>query len=78
MQATHENLSVSEITKACFEPQNQMVKCDPRCGLFGCCLLSFPQNERNIYKLRQLSLSQFVHFFRAEPSMFTSTKYFLL
>ena len=28
------------------------------------CLLSFPQNERKIYKLRQLSLSQFVYFLR--------------
>ena len=47
------------------------------CGIFGFCLLSFPQNERKIYKLRQLSLSQFVYFLRAEPSMFTFTKYFL-
>ena len=33
-----------------------------RCGIFDSCLLSFPQNERKIYKLRQLSLSQFVYF----------------
>ena len=33
-----------------------------RCGIFGFCLLSFPQNERKIYKLRQLSFSQFVVF----------------
>ena len=40
MQATHENLSVSEITKACFEPQCQMVKCDPRNGKYmAVCLL---------------------------------------
>ena len=26
-----------------------------RCGIFAFCLLSFPQNERKIYKLRQLS-----------------------
>ena len=25
------------------------------CGIFGFCLLSFPQNERKIYKLKQLS-----------------------
>ena len=31
-RAHHEQLSVSEITTACFEPQNQMVKCDPRHG----------------------------------------------
>ena len=27
-------LSVSEITNACFEPANQMVKCDPRHGKY--------------------------------------------
>ena len=32
------------------------------CGIFGFCLLSFPQNERKIYKLRQTKLSQFVYF----------------
>ena len=29
-----------------------------RCRIFGFCLLSFPQNKRNIYKLRHLSLSK--------------------
>ena len=29
-KAYHEQLSVGEITNACFEPANQMVKCDPR------------------------------------------------
>jgi len=39
-QAYHEQLSVAEITNACFEPQNQMVKCDPRSGKYmACCLL---------------------------------------
>ena len=37
-------------------------------------LLSFPQNERKIYKLIQLNLSQFVYFLSTEPSMFTFTK----
>ncbi|KAF0310272.1 Tubulin alpha-1C chain [Amphibalanus amphitrite] len=33
-------LSVAEITNACFEPANQMVKCDPRKGKYmACCLL---------------------------------------
>lgn len=40
MQAYHEGMSVSEITAELFEPQNQMVKCDPRDGKYmACCLL---------------------------------------
>ena len=31
-KAYHEQLSVAEITNACFEPANQMVKCVPRHG----------------------------------------------
>ena len=39
-KAYHENHSVSEITNACFEAQNQLVKCDPRHGKYmSCCLL---------------------------------------
>merc|ERR1711952_14416 len=39
-QAFHEQLSVAEITNACFEPANQMVKCDPRHGKYmACCML---------------------------------------
>uniref|UniRef100_A0A8C7V5D5 Tubulin/FtsZ 2-layer sandwich domain-containing protein n=1 Tax=Oncorhynchus mykiss TaxID=8022 RepID=A0A8C7V5D5_ONCMY len=39
-KAYHEQLTVSEITNACFEPCNQMVKCDPRHGKYmACCLL---------------------------------------
>lgn len=35
-----QQLSVAEITNMCFEPQNQMVKCDPRHGKYmACCLL---------------------------------------
>ncbi|NXL63645.1 TBA8 protein, partial [Chordeiles acutipennis] len=38
--AYHEQLSVAEITNACFEPNNQMVKCDPRHGKYmACCML---------------------------------------
>ncbi len=46
-KAYHEQLSVAEITNACFEPANQMVKCDPRHGeqsqriLFSRCLCQF-------------------------------------
>ena len=39
-KAFHEQLTVADITSACFEPSNQMVKCDPRLGKYmACCLL---------------------------------------
>ncbi|TKR92873.1 hypothetical protein L596_007441 [Steinernema carpocapsae] len=39
-RAFHEQMTVAEITRQCFEPGNQMVKCDPRNGKFmACCLL---------------------------------------
>lgn len=39
-KANHEKLAVDEITKACFEPNHQMVKCDPRNGKYmAVCLL---------------------------------------
>ncbi len=33
-KAYHEQLTVAEITNATFEPANQMVKCDPRHGMY--------------------------------------------
>ncbi|EGW33808.1 tubulin alpha chain [Spathaspora passalidarum NRRL Y-27907] len=39
-RATHEANSVSEITQSCFEPGNQLVKCDPKAGKYmATCLL---------------------------------------
>jgi tubulin alpha len=39
-KASHEQLTVGDITSACFDPLNQMVKCDPRLGKYmACCLL---------------------------------------
>uniref|UniRef100_A0A8C4QQU5 Tubulin alpha chain n=2 Tax=Eptatretus burgeri TaxID=7764 RepID=A0A8C4QQU5_EPTBU len=39
-KASHEQMTVADITNACFEPANQMVKCDPRRGKYmACCLL---------------------------------------
>ena len=39
-KAYHEQLTTTEITNRCFEPTNQMVKCDPRHGQYmACCLL---------------------------------------
>ena len=41
-----------------------------RWGIFGFCLLLFRQNERKIYKVSQLNLSQFVYFLREVCSLF--------
>jgi tubulin alpha len=39
-KAFHEQMTVQEISLACFEPNNQMVKCDPRRGKYmACCML---------------------------------------
>ncbi|KAJ9578193.1 hypothetical protein L9F63_005582, partial [Diploptera punctata] len=39
-KAYHERFSIAEITSACFEPVNQLVKCDIRQGKYmACCLL---------------------------------------
>ena len=39
-KAYHETLSVANITNDCFEPQNTLVKCDPRHGKYmACCML---------------------------------------
>ncbi|KAJ8873490.1 hypothetical protein PR048_024308 [Dryococelus australis] len=38
--AYHDAMSVAEITAECFQPSNQMVKCDPRRGKYmACCML---------------------------------------
>ncbi|CAH8549732.1 unnamed protein product [Dicrocoelium dendriticum] len=39
-KAFHEKLTTPELTRSCFEPSNQLVKCDPRHGKYmACCLL---------------------------------------
>eukprot|EP00116_Pleurobrachia_bachei_P004317 sb/3464579/ len=39
-RAYHEQLAVDQITSMCFDPYNQMVKCDPRQGKYmACCML---------------------------------------
>jgi len=40
-KAYHEQLSTAEITSACFEPANQMVKCDPRHGKYMACVMLY-------------------------------------
>lgn len=57
-KAYHEQLTVAEITNACFEPANQMVKCDPRHGKYmACCML-----YRYVYKLKNVNLKAHVFF----------------
>lgn len=39
-KASHQELSVQEITNACFDSKNQMVKCNPQNGKYmACCML---------------------------------------
>ena len=39
-KSRHETFSISDITTSCFEPHNQMIKCDPQQGKYmSCCLL---------------------------------------
>ncbi|XP_033340658.2 tubulin alpha-2 chain [Megalopta genalis] len=39
-RAFHSEITTQEITQDCFEPSNQMIKCDPRTGAYtSCCLL---------------------------------------
>lgn len=39
-KAYHEQLTTPQITNSCFEPENQMVKCNPRRGKYmACCML---------------------------------------
>ncbi|KAI9618665.1 hypothetical protein KEM48_006644 [Puccinia striiformis f. sp. tritici PST-130] len=40
-KASHESNSVSDMTMSCFEPNNQMVKCDPRQGKYMSCALLY-------------------------------------
>jgi len=40
-KVSHESNSVMEITNACFEPSNQMVKCDPRNGKYMACVMLY-------------------------------------
>lgn len=40
-KAVHESNSVAEMTMTCFEPNNQMVKCDPRQGKYMSCALLY-------------------------------------
>ncbi|KAJ9596190.1 hypothetical protein L9F63_027188 [Diploptera punctata] len=40
-KAYHEQLSVTQLTNSCFEPANQLVKCDPRRGKYMSCVMLF-------------------------------------
>ncbi|KAJ8961839.1 hypothetical protein NQ318_021454 [Aromia moschata] len=52
-KAYHEQLTVAEITNACFEPANQLVKCDPRHGKYmACCMLYSRSNDPDMHRRR--------------------------
>lgn len=40
-KAYHETLTVGDITQSCFEPCNQMVKCNPRLGKYMACSMLY-------------------------------------
>ncbi|XP_021010510.1 tubulin alpha-1 chain-like, partial [Mus caroli] len=60
----HEQLSVAEVTSACFEPVNQMVKCDPYHGkCMACCLLyhgDVVPKDASIATIKTMRTIQFV------------------
>ncbi|KAG8704489.1 alpha-tubulin [Ceratobasidium sp. 394] len=66
-KATHEQNSVSELTYSCFEPGNQMVKCNPRDDKFMACCLLFhgdvvPNNVQGAIKdIKTKQVVQFVN-----------------
>ena len=53
-KALHEGLDVTEMTKECFQPNNQMVKCDPTKGQIisegNFSVFKSPKNQRNFSK----------------------------
>ncbi|KFB44613.1 AGAP002770-PA-like protein [Anopheles sinensis] len=64
--ARHEHSSTSQLTQQCFEPTNQLVKCDPRTGRYmSCCLLyrgevSPIEINRSLQELRRNRSVRFV------------------
>ena len=47
-KASHESLTVADITTSCFEPQNQMVKCDPRLGWYIYCFCFYVRRSEQV------------------------------
>jgi tubulin alpha len=62
----HETLTVNELTRSCFEPGCQMVKCDINRGKYMACCLLFrgdvlpAEANRAVNKVRSLRTIQFV------------------
>uniref|UniRef100_A0A915PU66 Tubulin alpha chain n=1 Tax=Setaria digitata TaxID=48799 RepID=A0A915PU66_9BILA len=74
-KAYHESLSVMDITKACFETPNQMVKCDPSKGKYmSVCLLYrgdvIPNDvKETISSIRQKKQLQFIGINHQPPTV---------
>lgn len=65
-KACHERVTVSDMTTSCFQPNNQLVKCDPRNGQYIACCMLFqgdivPMDVNNaIAKIKSTRNIQFV------------------
>ncbi|KPI95930.1 Tubulin alpha chain [Papilio xuthus] len=72
-RAMHEGNSTSQLIMSCFEPANQMVKCDPRQGNYmSCCLLfrgDINQNDINA-AINQIKSTRTIKFVSWSPTGF--------
>ncbi|XP_014357013.2 tubulin alpha-1 chain-like [Papilio machaon] len=72
-RAMHEANSTSQLIMSCFEPANQMVKCDPRQGNYmSCCLLfrgDINQNDINA-AINQIKSTRTIKFVSWSPTGF--------
>ncbi|BET01462.1 Hypothetical protein NTJ_14273 [Nesidiocoris tenuis] len=67
-KAAYENVTTSSLVSSCFEPANQMIRCDPRQGKYmACCLLfrgDVSPNDVNesVARMKSYKTIQFVDF----------------
>lgn len=72
-RAYHDMNSTQQLMMACFEPSNQMVKCDPRKGYYmSCCLLfrgDVNTNDINT-SINQIKSMKTIRFVKWSPTGF--------